>query len=538
MYSLLDAQQEVAFSLHEELHDIYLELYASKHKSFTFEGKGYDDNQLVSRRRELHGIMSVSSKIREDEEYKITKKFYHYKKLDFRYRKYSTTTWFREDGSRMSRALHLMQPKLMTFDRFCYVLASLASASGFDKASRADRMTYAVEMLPVWMEYAKDPIGTADVWTDEEIIDNPWEFMSILLEVKRFTEAEDKDNFYSGIPTFLDAKNSGIAFLSVLARDIKGMKATSLLPTDGNEDDAYMVIVNAIKPQLEDVEKGEAIWKALRDDMEAICTDYRLAKESGCEVAIADAMEVKAEFFNAYKENIALSARYFWSRFEDKQLRKVVKRPTLAIPYGSGPTTNSEQSILSDFRNKTAFDGINVYFTDWLAVEIDRAFATEFKRAKRLMVKYQAKAKKMAKANKDFGFVVPFTNVLFEQKYRNGWTEPVLVYFNGRRFRPRVRISTNGAIKYNEARLGASANATHAMDATLLNYFISTFGQDVFAIHDAFGTTDPHRAWYRLRLCFKNLVSTDILKDRVGITYFKRGKATLDGIMTSESCFA
>ena len=537
LFRMINKEQSVAYQLNEELLDIYNELYANDHFLFNFNNKSYDSGQLESKLREVDGVMKIANEINADEEYQLTKKFYHHNKLDFRYRKYTTTSWFAHDKGKIARSLHCLQPRKLTKRGLFYMFAALASASGEDKLSRVDRVHYAKKMLPVWLEWANNPVKTADVWGNEDVIDNPYEFMSILLQVKRYIDAEDKSSVDISVPIYLDAQNSGIAFLSAMSRDVKGMTATSLLESD-EIGDAYMLIVENIAPKLEGSEDGEAILASLMDDMLSIDAQLREAKEKACESSKIKALKAKVEFINIHKENIALAARYYWSKFTKKQLRKTVKRSTLAIPYGSGVSTNSESSILGDFRNK--YENLNIFLTDWLAQAIDDAFKVEFKKAKRLMVKFQAKAKKMAKKGQNYGFVVPFTNVLFEQEYRDGYVKQVKTYYNGREFKCRVKVSDQGKIKLDDARNGASANSVHACDAALLNYFVSTFGSDVVCIHDAFGThpNDSHKAWRRLRVCMHQILQVDILRERVGITYFAKGKGKLDFIKKSEFCFS
>ena len=571
---MLNRQQRTAYLLDEKMLKLQLKLRENDHFLFTHSHKKYDSDKLISLEREQNAVLNVAEKIRDDEFYQRNQAFYHYRNLCFRGRKNTTSVYFKEDGSDLAKSLHSPKLKKRIGIRGYYaILVHLTNSFGEDKLKISERARFAKENLTKWLEWADNPVDTADEWASE--VDSPWSFMKALFELQAALAFDNPYDYKSSLPIAWDFTCSGLAILSYITKFQLGGKLTNLEESD-ERGDAYSHIAAIVMQNLAHSDKAETRFAGLAERMEKIDVRLRKAKEDGNQTALIKAEKAKAKFYNSNIDSINDASNWFWSQFGAKVFRKIAKRPVMTRPYNAGIQTIAD-ALLNDFRGEKGFDGLNSFYCDLMAEQLFLTFNDVFSKAVSAMTEFKKRCDKMADKKKDskairvkvkdpvtgeygyyartnkkkmseelidaigiakkavraklrrsgenYSFTAPFTNWTMEQIYRESYTEQVYIMHNGKRIRPRVIISTNGKINLDDARNGAAPNTVHALDAALLTYIITTCNFNVYAIHDSFAAA-PADAWKlydRTRIAMEQLFKEDVLSKYLKIDGFVMG---------------
>ena len=143
-------------------------------------------------------------------------KFFFVYQMDFRGRKYVTSSFLSPQGPDYARAKLEFGDGKPLGDRGRYWLAVHgANVFGYDKVSFDDRVAWVEENEESILAYARDPFQARE-WTEA---DKPWCFLAFCHEWKRTVV----DGGVSYLPVSLDGSNNGLQHLSAMLRDTRGV---------------------------------------------------------------------------------------------------------------------------------------------------------------------------------------------------------------------------------------------------------------------------------------------------------------------------
>ena len=515
LFKMINKQQGTAYRVNKELRDVLGDL--REHDMFTLAHLDLDDDQFDAKFGELEDAMKISGDLYDAYE------FYEYRKLCFRARTYSRLHGFKTDGCSLGKAMYqLKHGKKIGEKGWRWMMIHAANCFGEDKITLDERYKFAEDNLDLWMKWADDPKNYADDWFKA---DNHFEFIAILIDIKNALLEDNKYDYVSHNAVYLDATCSGLMILALLTRDEVAGKETNLIESIVRGD-AYANIAQTVKLKFKDTKQGKEIFERLADKMELIDFNIKAAKALDRPKMIQEANDAKRVFLEEHVAEIVIAAKWYWSRFSDKQLRALCKTPVMCIPYSAGAATNSA-SLLADFKPKAEYAGLNSFYCDYLSEQITIAFAVKFPRVAKLMTRFQERCKDMGANNQNYGFTVPFTNFEFEQEYRDNLTQQVKATFKGKLFRPRIIVAKKQMMNQRNALNAASPNSVHCIDAALLCYIVIFCNFDVIAIHDSVGClpSDAEQLYYRTRKCLEVMFKDEkMLEEKLHIDNFELGE--------------
>ena len=528
LFKMINKQQGTGYRVNRELHNALDELEEQKHTMFTLDHLTLDEDQKKAAAGELTTSLNESAKLLHVE------RFYEYRKLCFRYRTYSRLNGFKTDGNSLGRALYQFEyGKKVGTKGIRWMKIHASNSFGEDKETLDNREKFADDNLDQWIRWGENPVETADEWFHacRKNGGKPFEFIGAIIDIKNMMLCDDPTEYVSHNPVFLDATCSGIMILAMLTRDAAAGRETNLIKSI-IRGDAYAYIAEGVRKDFKATKVGEANFNRLATQMELLDFNIKIAKKDDRPKKLHEAKSAKRIFIEAHQDDIKSAARYFWSRFNSKQLRSLCKRPVMCIPYSAGWQTNSD-SLLSDFKPEPEYEGINSFYCDYLSKEISKSFKIRFPRVSALMEKFVDRCKEMSETDTNYGFNVPFTNAEFEQNYRDHKTQQVGVWHKGLKFQPRIIVSKHRCYNPVNASNGASPNSVHALDAALLCYIVITCKFDVIAIHDSIGclAADTDLLYTRTRVCLNQMFKDEtILEKKLNIKDFKLGELVPDPI--------
>ena len=421
--------------------------------------------------------------------------FYEHMYYDWRLRLYSATEKLSHAGNNTSKALiKLANGEALGQEGWNNLLAYAGSFIN-SRGSKDEMLSVAEDNLDYWYEVASDPL--------KKKYKKYWQgfgrkkafvFLATILEIKAAIDSGDEYSFVSNIVLHTDASNSGLQFLSALAKDEEAAKYCNLVPSFERRD--YYL------------EVGRKIWK----------------EEAG--------------------------SHPFWGKEEfnnDNVIRDLCKRSCMVIWYSCGPARMAE-IIMEDHGDEELFQGITPEDCRWLADRISTTSKSLFDGPSELMKIFVKACAEAAKRGEDFSWTVPYSQTKVAHYYRHTETSGMPLRLpSGKTIYLGYYYEPNDYINIKEAIKGAAANVVHSCDAALVSKVLNeVIGFDVITIHDSFGCI-PSRATElgrEIRRCFEELLTGNPLEElleSMGAPELmpKLGELTLKGkLKDNEWCFS
>ncbi|MBM84728.1 MAG: hypothetical protein CMM47_01725 [Rhodospirillaceae bacterium] len=198
------------------------------------------NHSLRGRHMRISRLFTVASKFVDEE------RIYFPHSCDFRGRIYPIPSpFFGPQGSDISRGLLKFARAKEIGDDPKWLLIHTANTwgNGVDKQSFEQRIRWVEENTVELRKVASDPV-THRMWLDA---DEPWQFLASCIELGEMHTTGRK--FKTSIPCGMDATNSGIQILSLLARDPVCAEACNVLPSDTPKD-IYGDVANLVIERL------------------------------------------------------------------------------------------------------------------------------------------------------------------------------------------------------------------------------------------------------------------------------------------------
>lgn len=345
------------------------------------------------------------------------------------------------------------------------------------KMTFEERAQYIISITEQIRSVAQDP--KADLWWAQA--EEPWQFLAFCLEWERVCSLITQGKAaYSGLPVALDGTCNGLQHYAALLRDEAAAAAVNVSPTE-RPNDIYAAVAQAAERVLTGMTEG-------RDAEQA-----DLAQR-------------------------ALSAGL--------ASRKVCKRPTMTLPYGSGEygfRAQIEETIRTDLP-----ETIGIYLsyarpgdrlfptTVLLSGVISQALAFTVRSAVECMSWFQKWASIASSQGKHFEWTVPYTGFTVRQRYVEE-DESILQYtVLGERFRLAIRNPTQEVDSY-RSRNASAPNLIHSFDAAAMHLTVTAAhsrGVRSFSmIHDSYATTpgEMETLWSTIRETFASFYADDLI---------------------------
>lgn len=405
--------------------------------------------------------------------------------IDFRGRTYPIPTSLSPQGPDLHRGLLYFANATVVDQRALYWLAVHGAnclevthdGQKLTKMTFDERASYILSRTKDILAVAEDPMG--NLWWSRA--EEPWQFLAFCFEWAEAGKAmREGREFRSGLIVALDGTCNGLQHYAALLRDETAAQAVNVLPTDRPQD-IYAAVASATERHLTAMTEGS-------DE-----TNADLARR-------------------------ALSAGL--------ASRKVAKRPTMTLPYGSGEygfRAQIEETIHADFA-----EAIGPYLTYdrtgdrvfpvsvLLAGSIHAALAFVVRSAVECMDWFQAWASIASRAGKPFEWTVPHTGLRVRQRYVKEDEHVQHYHVLGKRHRVTLRTPTT-EIDSHRARNASAPNIIHSLDAAVMHQTVvdsATKGVRSWSmIHDSYATTpgEMERLWETIRATFSAFYAADLL---------------------------
>jgi DNA-directed RNA polymerase len=383
----------------------------------------------LSKRIHSKRTMQLAQKFKQEEG------FYFVYQNDFRFRKYVCSSYLNPQGSDPTKALlHFYDGKPLGERGAFWLGIQGANTWGNDKVSLLDRYSWAVSNTDWIVACANDPLENVD-WVEA---DKPWQFLAFCFEWKGYTEQGHK--FVSRLPVALDGCNNGIQHLSALARDLRGGKATNLLPSD-LPNDIYQEVADVCVEVLKE-----------RDD--------EMAKK--------------------------------WLEFG--VTRKTTKRPVMVVPYGGTQFSCRgyiEEHIVDRLEGggEDLFEGRYFEASTYLSSILWEAISAVVVSAREVMGWIQEVCHLMAAEGVPVSWETP-TGAYVTQFYEQCSIKRLSTHIDGQLIRPQLRQPKENTVDKRRAVNGGSPNLIHSLDAAAMTKTINLCRQqgltDFCMIHDSY----------------------------------------------------
>jgi DNA-directed RNA polymerase len=238
-------------------------------------------DQDNSRRFSTIRTLSIAHKYRDQDIW-----FPH--NLDFRGRVYPLPSYLHPQGDDLCRGLLMFSETLALGKTGLFsLMISLANSAGMDKISVDDRIKWTMDN---WVKhYAK---RSFDPYEDKRWMqyDDPVQFVAAMLDLNAALLSGSPETHMSSVCVYIDGSNNGLQHLSALTRDEVGGEAVNLVPSPVPQD-MYDRVAKAVNELI----RRDAATKPAKSEH--------------------DTPEP-------------------WTVLKDQVTRKMVKRCTLAYPYG------------------------------------------------------------------------------------------------------------------------------------------------------------------------------------------------------------
>lgn len=535
VYAFMNKIRKTSFQVNEPLLWYYEQCVDDP--IFTQSEKDFKPVQLASILQQQREILRIADSVRYEPQFWLASF------LDFRGRFYYANTYFHPQGNKVARSLFLFSGEGIAIGKKGWnaAMAAAASENGQDKLSFEGKVKYAEDHLNCWMECATDPIACKNTWQTAE---NPFGFLSIILEIYNACISEDRYEYKSAHPIFIDASNSGTQILSALGRDPVGGKLSNLL-TSAERGDVYLFIANKIWPGFEYTEQEEKLFGDINNQITTFQWEMDCAFEAKEWEALGIIRTEYSDFYEANKEAIKAGAKVFWKKLEGKK-RKLCKRPVMTIPYSVGVRTMS-RTLYKDWRPEPEMKGITSTYCFELSQVIVDTYASSLKIPADLMNLFIELGLRAYKNKKDLSFRVPHTGFFFAQNARKDKLEQIELDRRGQRLGLVVCVGQDGKIDYDSVKSASSANTIHSLDAALMMMIVMASDYPMMAVHDSFATYPGayEKLHKNVREQFVKAFKDDILLEiltkcnsedlRKTIKY---GTLDINGVLTNEYAFS
>lgn len=384
--------------------------------------------------------IGLQKKIQVAERYEKEDEFYFVYTLDFRGRIYPVQVHLNPQGDDLSKALlKFTEGKPVDDETGAWLAVHGANTFGYDKTDLQSRVDWVKENTTNIIESVEDPLANT-FWQEA---DKPWQFLAFCFEWAEFQN--DPENFVSHLSVALDGSCNGLQNFSAMLRDPVGGKATNLTPTDMPQD---------IYQQVADVLKEKIRREALAGVAHAVC----------------------------------------WEGFIN---RKLVKRPTMTMPYGA-TLSGYKQQLYDEIQSwkdagipTPSFEDHGYTECFYLAQVIKDTLGEVVVAAQVVMDWLQEVSKIISNENLPIFWVTPVGFPVL-QNYKNIVTKLVRTEIAGKFHNSRV--AQGEGLKMNKRKMKASIapNFVHSCDAAHLTRTVNlceTNGiNSLHMVHDSYGT--------------------------------------------------
>ncbi|MCO5585164.1 hypothetical protein L7F22_039096 [Adiantum nelumboides] len=191
--------------------------------------------------------------------------FYFPHNMDFRGRAYPIPPALNHIGNDLCRGLLLFaDAKPLGAVGLKWLRIHLSNVFGYDKASFAERVQFAIDNMDNVLASVRDPLGPDGNWWLKA--DDPWQCLATCFELtKAMNYPDGPEKYPSRMPVHQDGTCNGLQHYAALGGDLDGAKQVNLSSGD-RPADVYTGIADlVIKAIDKDIEKGEQTAMKLKD---------------------------------------------------------------------------------------------------------------------------------------------------------------------------------------------------------------------------------------------------------------------------------
>lgn len=347
-----------------------------------------------------------------------------------------------------------------------------ANCFGVDKVSFDERVQWIERHAAEFLDSAYAPFDGRRFWTEA---DDPYMALAFCQEwaaLTRWVEADNpQETFVSHLPVAWDGSCNGLQNFSAMLRDPVGGAATNLVPQE-TPADIYQRVADVANEQVEkDVRSGK--------DVNAV----------------------------------------YW---RGKVTRKIAKRPTMTLPYGSGRFGFRSQ-LVQELEKIKADEGTPYLQGDeflcamYMANVLHDALGKVVVAAREAMDWLKEASRLAAATDLPVWWTTP-AGFPVMQDYREMIAQDVELYFGGSRRKLRLQIDGDKLDKRKQAQ-GISPNFVHSLDAAHLMRTVAlgaTEGITSWAmVHDSYGSHAGRAGDLQriLRAAFVEQYDANVLED-------------------------
>ena len=528
--------QEIPYSTHGDLLDVYLNLDAAG--LLAIEEEGVDLDALTPSARREH-LKALDSKILEYQFILFAAKqardagvpFYTQARFDFRGRLYSTPSYFNYQGSKLALSLYQFANKEAIGEsgwKWMLIQAADTEGSRYDADGNEltlldQRYKFAESKLDEWLKIANNPNTPENrkIW---QSVDEPYLFLATIMEIKAAVESGNPFAYKSGLPIHMDATNSGGQVLVALMKDLKGAKVANLIP-DNQRGDLYNKVGQGViskLPEVTDANRAtlEEVQTELRNHWDAI----ENAKNKDANKA---AFAAYVEYKRANKDKVKLANELFWSQPAMREnIRKIVKGPVMTKYYSAGVDTMAEQ-VLKKFKSKYPY--LTIDQAKFLASQLEKEANKIMPGPAELMRLFQTLAARQAKVGNPITAYGTYSGFKMVQNPRTQEQIKQKFPYDGNNEKIRAR-STNGVISVamrvgntgldaKKAKSSIAPNMVHMMDSQIVHWLLLNAGYDIQTIHDSFGASpaNAEQLYADIRTAFVEIFEGDVLPNLIAM---------------------
>lgn len=384
--------------------------------------------------------ISLQKKLQVAERFADEEEIYFVYSMDFRGRVYPVQVHLNPQGDDVSKSLlQFAEGKPVNNETAAWLALHGANVFGYDKVTLEERVDWTEEHTEEILQVAENPYDFR--WWAEA--DKPWQFLAFCFEWAALHK--DPDNFVSHIPVALDGSCNGLQNFSAMLRDPIGGKATNLTPTEEPQD-IYAEVARLVEQKLE----------------EDISNDVDFS--------------------------------HCWKGFIN---RKLVKRPTMTMPYGATLTGYREQ-IADEVQSWSdaglpapQFDNGGFQECFYLGRLIQSSLGEVVVAAEVAMKWLQDVAKIISLENLPIYWVTPVGFPVL-QNYRNILTKQVQTEIAGKFLKARVAYANGSKMNNRKMKAAIAPNFVHSCDASHLVRTVNLAENNninaLSMVHDSFGT--------------------------------------------------
>ena len=264
-------------------------------------GRAYRERQDIIMKLDVEASkrLSLLFMLATAEELLQYDKFWYAYQLDYRGRIYPNEAYLNLQKGEIAKALlEFGKGEYLTTEGEYWLKIHIANTYGLDKQPYSERLEWVHNNYDLIMNVATEPLIYRNFW---EYSDAPYEFVAACKAYKDHLEGEK-----AYLPIALDATCSGIQMYSGLLRDKEGAKSVNVI---GNtRQDIYSVVAQRVNEKLISGEYPAFVYFTDSEGVERSVSTERTAKS-----------------------------------LEGKITRKIVKRPTMTVPYSVSKFGMSEQ---------------------------------------------------------------------------------------------------------------------------------------------------------------------------------------------------